>query len=141
MRPCTNPRARVERAHAALQKSENRKAKAENRDPDRRTPKFFFWIVFWEVQNAEKGDKKWGSKNFYFVVNLNIGRTPFEPKNISHSTRETLHASTQKSSIEETSFTTKFMIKSSLNLNLVENDTTGKRFISNSGKSDSILSQ
>jgi hypothetical protein len=37
----------------------------------------------WEVQNVEKSDKKWGSKNFDFVVNLNIGRTSFEPKNIS----------------------------------------------------------
>jgi hypothetical protein len=38
--------------------------------------------VLWEVQNVEKSDKKWGSKNFDFVVNLNIGRTSFEPKNI-----------------------------------------------------------
>jgi hypothetical protein len=37
--------------------------------------------VLWEVQNVEKSDKKWGSKNFDFVANLNIGRTSFEPKN------------------------------------------------------------
>jgi hypothetical protein len=34
----------------------------------------------WEFQNVEKSDKKWRSKNFDFVVNLNIGRTSFEPK-------------------------------------------------------------
>jgi hypothetical protein len=62
-------------------KTEKRKAKTEIQTDGHQN--FFFWIVLWEVQNVETSDKKWGSKNFDFVVNLNIGRTSFEPKKIA----------------------------------------------------------
>jgi hypothetical protein len=66
------------------EKQKNRKTEKQK---DRKTEKqtdghkiFYCFIVLRDVQNVEKTHKKWGSKNFFFRVNLILRRISFEPK-------------------------------------------------------------